>query len=224
MAKTQNEITNQVTDKYLSSLDPANTPDPSEIEERLIAETNKEYVLENTGRTGAHRINLLKSLTHTQVARILVELHHAVAIISSRTKNARPSDLDPLAIWQPETGTYTRSFDAIHKMIRLYNSGATVQFRKEVLASLRDVVPHVHRESSAQWVAVANGDFNRSTREVSHFSPERVFLTRLPIDYDHGAKNPVIHNEDGTDWDVDSGLLEIANGDQETLQLIWEMF
>lgn len=224
MAKTQNEITNQVTEKYLGSLDPANTLDPSKIEEDLIAETNTEFSVENTGRIGTHRINLLKALTHTQVAWILVELHHAVAIISSRSENARPSDLDPLAIWQPESGTYTQSFDAIHKAIRLYNSGATEQFRREVLAALRDVVPHVRRQTSAQWAAVANGDYNRNTGEVHDFSHERVFLARVPIDFDRDAQNPVIHNDDGTDWDVDSGLLEIANGDQGTLQLVWEMF
>jgi putative DNA primase/helicase len=220
---TENGIIEDVTATYLAELDRTALPSARQIEQDLIDRVNKEFIIDNVARLGGDKFRLLKQLTHKQVALILVELHKVVAVNSSRT--APDSGLDGIAIWQPSSGIYTQDIEVINKVASRYNNGSTIRFQKEVFAKLREEAPHVRREVSGKWAAVANGDYNRSTGELEEASPERVFLTRTPVKYVFDAKNTVIHNdEDGTDWDVDSGLMDIANGDPETLQLIWEMF
>ena len=56
------------------------------------------------------------------------------------------------------------------------------------------------------------------------FSPDYVFLSKIPIDYNPLAKNVVIHNKsDGTDWNVEDWLFELADEDVEMKDLLWKV-
>lgn len=231
--RTSNAITDSATARYLASLDPNDPPHHWEVEADLIELTNNELRIENAGRAAAvgqkadanqkNQIPLLRMLSHDQVAQILAHLHRVVRLIPSHAQDAVPSDNDPLVIYHPQSGIYLRSNDAIVAAAAKY-AGGGVQFQKDVLASLRVHARQLRHGTSHEWAAVANGDYHRATGVLLPFSPDRVFLSRVPVAYIQDAQNPVIHNDDDdTDWDVDSGLLAIADGDPGTEQLLWEL-
>jgi putative DNA primase/helicase len=227
VTRPQNTIVAETTAAYLAALDPACPPPPAQIEQELLNRTNAEFAIENAGRDPKHRIGLLNTLLPVQVAELLVGLHRVVRLYSQfaeEHETPSPDDNDPLLLWEPERGTYTRSDDAIGRVAALYNRGGDERFHKEVLAALRRRARYVRLAQGGRWAAVANGDLDRETLELHPFDPGRVFLSRIPVEWDPCAQSPVLHNDDdGTDWDFDSWLAEVADGDEGTEQLLWEL-
>lgn len=88
---------------------------------------------------------------------------------------------------------------------------------------LRVKAERVDRTQDRDLIAVNNGIFNYKTKELMPFSPDYVFLSKSHVDYVKNAPNPVIHNDaDGSDWDVESWIHEIAD-DDEVARLLWEI-
>lgn len=238
-ADTQNSVIENVTTVYLDGLLEAAArgealPHPQDIERELLEQVNANLRLLNAGRAvrvspraDANEKNqapLLKTLTFNQVARILVSLHGVRRLLASRAPGARPDKLDPVVVWDPEHGVYSPNVEHVFALAGVYNSSAGASFMKDVESAVRRLAPRIRRETSALWAPVANGDYERATGELHPFSPDRVFLSRSPVAYVADAENPVIHNDDdGTDWDVDTGLMEIADGDEEVYGQLWEV-
>jgi putative DNA primase/helicase len=223
MAKTQNEITKQVTTKYLAGLDLAKLPTPATIEESLIAATNKEFMVENTGRTGTHRINLLKRLSFSQVAQILITLHRVVRIAPSGKNTDR--DYDLLAIYVADgedEGIYATSEDQIRSIARWYNRELTINDSREVMTVLREEAPRVTRCSDRDLIAVNNGIFHYGTKQLQPFKPEYVFLSKARVDYIENALSPGIQTPDGDTWEVESWMHTLSD-DDEIVALLWEV-
>lgn len=232
--RSYNAIITSTTTEYLAKLDPDDPPHPWTVEADLLKATNAWLRLENTERSrdagaGAdfntrNHLSLLKTLTASQVAQILVTLHRVVRLVAAQARKEIRSDHDSIAMYVPLAGIYVRSEDTIRTVAARYNSG-TGHFYKDVLTHIRVQAPNVTTDSAHQWAAVANGDYHRATRELHPFSPERVFLSRVPVAYVPDAPNPIIRNEhDGTVWDVDSGILAIANNDSGTEAQLWDLF
>lgn len=231
--RSYNAILDAVTSDYLESLSPDDPPHPWDVEAELVERTNIELRIENSGRqpssgkragsNDANQLRLLHTLTVVQVARILVQLHRVVRLIPSSARDASASDEDPIVMYDQERGVYVRSDDAIASVAAKYTMSTANAYR-DLMAALRIYAPHRRHLSTGEWAAVRNGDYHRASRVLHPFSPERLFLTRGAVKYVEDAPNPIIRNEDdGTDWDVDSGILAIANGDPETEQQLWEL-
>lgn len=232
--RSYNAILDAVTTKYLESLSPDDPPHPWDVEADLVERTNNELRIENAGRrpdsekrrssNDGNSLRLLHTLTTVQVARILVQLHRVVRLIPSSAPDTSPSDQDPIVMYDEARGVYVRSDDAIAAVAAKYTMSTSNVYR-DLMAALRVYAPHRRHLSTAEWAAVRNGDYHRASRVLHPFSPDRLFLTRGGVDYVENAPNPIIHNDDdGTDWDVDSGIRAIANGDPETEQQLWELF
>lgn len=223
MATTQNEITKQVTTKYLSSLNLKNLPSPATIEESLIAKTNKEFALENTGRQGTHKINLLKRLSFSQVADILITLHRVVRIAPSGKNTDR--DLDLLAVYVDsgeDEGIYATSEDHIRSIGRLYNRELTINDAREVMTVLREEAPRVSRCSDRDLIAVNNGIFNYKTKELLPFDPTKVFLSKARVDYVAGALSPGYLTPDGDTWEIEEWMKTLSD-DPEIIDVLWQI-
>ncbi len=223
MARTQNEILIQTTSKYIAQLDRSNLPSPSRIEQELLDHTNGEFALENQGRTGTHRINLLKRLTFSQVAQLLIDLHHVVRIAPGGMNTDR--DYDLLAVYIPEgedAGIYATSEDQIRSIARRYNRELTLAEAKEVNTVLREEAPRVFRCSDRDMIAVNNGIFNYKTKEFMPFSPEYVFVSKSRVDYVPGAESPRINTPDGDEWEVEEWVRTLSD-DPEIVDLLWEI-
>lgn len=93
---------------------------------------------------------------------------------------------------------------------------------QDVLDKVERSVQTVEQTKDKHLFIANNGIYNQRTRELIPFSPDYVYLTKIPVDYDHNPVNPVITAPDGYQWDVESWIRELADdGDSETL--IWQV-
>lgn len=221
--RTENEIIADVTADYIVDLDPAALPPAVQIERELIAATNFAFGAENVNRVQGNKITLLKTLHFTQVAQLMISLHHVVKVAPSG-KNSDP-DFDLLAIYCPsgrDAGIYLTAEDDIRRVARGYNRQlTTVQFR-EVFTVLREAAPRVHRCADRDLIAVSNGVFNYQTKELGPFSPDLVFLSKCAVAYDPAATSPVIDTPDGDTWEVEEWMCSL-NDDDDVVELLWQI-
>lgn len=230
--RTARAIVEEQTKSYFSEL-ADDLPLPIEIEFDLLERTNNAFEEENYRRVDESRsrgrggrpatIRPLQTLSHVQVALVLAHAHSVRRLISAERATALASDLDPVVIYNQASGVYLRSTDAISAAISLYSDQGE-RFEKNVLKALRVAAPSVRLVNGADWVAVANGDYNRRTGELAPFSPARAFLSRGSVAYVADAPNPIVNNaEDGTDWDIENWFRAIADNDEETYAQLWQL-
>lgn len=224
MARPQNEIIRNVTQDYLATLDPKAPPSSATIEQELIDRVNAEINLENTGRAKDNKIVLLKKLTTSQIAQVMLRLHRVVRIAPSGKNSDR--DLDMLAIYcsdGEDEGIYLTSDDSFRIVARAYNYSLTTTDFKEVQAALTDGAPRTFRCSDRDMIPVKNGIFDYHSKKLRPFSPNLVFLSKSRVAYNATAVNvPITHPGDGTVWDVESWMQELSD-DPEVVELLWEI-
>ncbi|GAB5079726.1 DNA primase family protein [Arthrobacter sp. AD-310] len=224
MAVPQNEIIRSVTYEYLADIDPKNPPAPPIIERDLIDKVNASFTLENTGRAPGNKIVLLKKLTCTQIAQVMLKLNRVVRIAPAG-KNTDP-DYDLLAVYCDEgedEGIYLTSDSSFSRIARSYNYDLTTNDFKEVRAALMDGAPRTYRCDDKDLIAVKNGVFDYHSKTLRPFNPNLVFLCKSQVEYDANAINPVItHPGDKTVWDVESWMSSLSD-DQEIVELLWEI-
>lgn len=118
------------------------------------------------------------------------------------------------------------SNERLNALIRRYNPNASKKFILEVYACIKDseLLDKVEPTMDTNLVPVNNGvwDYNvwgsthdRAKAFISNTDPEYdkyTFMTKLPVDYDPDAENPVIHGEGG-DWDVMTWIDQLMNRD-----------
>lgn len=224
MAVPQNEIIRSVTQKYLADLDPKNPPTPALIEQEIIDKVNAEFSIENNGRAPGNKIILLKKLTCTQIAQVMLKLHRVVRIAPSGKNTDR--DYDLLAIYSSEgedEGIYLTSDDCFRTVARSYNYDLTTNDFREVHAALKDGAPRTYRCDDRDLIAVKNGVFDFHSKQLREFSPKLVFLSKSHVEYNPTAVNvPITHPGDKTVWDVESWMSELSD-DPEIVNLLWEI-
>lgn len=223
MPKTQNEHLFTVTAAHLASLDLANPPAPAVLEADLIRLVNAQFMLENAMRDKSDRMPLLRQLTFSQVAQVLVALHRVVRVAPNDKNTDR--DYDLLAIYMadgPDAGIYATSEDQIRSIARRYNRELTINGAREVMTVLREEAPRVVRCDDRDLIAVNNGVFDYRTKELHPHDPARVFLAKSRVDYVSGSVSPVIQTPDGDDWEVEAWMQTLSD-DPEIVELLWEV-
>lgn len=220
MAETQNEIISKVTAGYLAELDPADPPEPFEVERTLIDRVNKEFSVENAGRVRGNKIPLLQQLTYSQIAEVLMILHHARRI--APIGEDRDEDHPLLGIYNPATGLHETSDTSIKSMARRYNRHLRISGANEVLDLLRGAAPWRTVCDDHDLVAVQNGIFDYRTKTAHEFTPDYVFLVKTPVDFDPEAESPVIAMPDGEQWEVE-GWMRSLSDDAEVVELLWQV-
>ncbi|MET3172920.1 UNVERIFIED_ORG: putative DNA primase/helicase [Arthrobacter sp. UYCu721] len=224
MAVPQNELIRSATQRYLADLDLKNPPTPSVIEQELIDKVNVQFTAENIGRAPGNKIILLKKLTCTQIAQVMLKLHRVVRIAPSGKNTDR--DYDLLAIYASEgedEGIYLTSDDGFRSVARSYNYDLTTNDFREVHAALKDSAPRTYRCDDRDLIAVKNGVFDYHTKKLRPFSPNLVFLSKSQVEYNPNAVNvPITHPGDKTVWDVESWMTELSD-DPEIVELLWEI-
>ena len=225
-ARTKSEILHDVTATYLASIpNPKNPPTPREIESEILERIYIEYKLENDAKSdkGA-KWRYPDELHPAQIAQILSYLY-TIRRISCSGENA-DSEFDLLAIYHEtgiDAGIYTTSEGDFRTLARQYDYRLTSSGFEEVMSNLKDIVPHVNRCLDPDLIAVNNGIFNYSTKTLSDFNPDTVFLTKSRVNYNPKAKNITIHNDDdNTDWDVESWMDDLSD-DKEIVDVLWQI-
>jgi putative DNA primase/helicase len=235
-----NQVLTFVTHAYLADLDPDDAPDPTIIEQQLLALVNGVIDAENqkAPRTNM-KMSMLKSLTAQQVAQILLRLHRVVKITTAEMDTDTEYDL--LAVYQTSgdgEGTYTASEEILRSIARGYNFGLSLNDFKEVVAALREDAERVTRCRHRDLIAVDNGIFHYGTtplnitirgkdfyfepKTLHSFDPAIVFLSKSGVRYVENPEKVVIRHEDGTEWEV-CEWVETLSDDPEVVDLIWEI-
>lgn len=221
------EVIGEITTAYIEEIDPANTgapaPDANEIKHELLVRVNARFETINIDLKGHDRLTRLKTLTPSQIAHILMRLHHVVMIPAGLGGDKR---YDLLGIYSEsgiDEGLYVTSDLKIDEIAMRYNRELTISAGKEIRNALRIHAPQKKRCTDRDLVPVNNGVFDYVTKTLLPFSPDMVFLSKARVNLNPAALNPVIRNdEDGTDWDVESWIAELSD-DPEIVHLLWQI-
>lgn len=217
---TKNKVIRDCTLEYLDTIDVYNPPTPSMIEEDILTRVNIEFDVHNAN--SATKWRLMDALIPAQIAEIMLKLYNIVNI-SCAGEN---SSYDILAIYQEDgdnKGIYVSEEKAFTLIAQSFNFSMTKKDVDEVIRLIKDRAPRKCCNTDKDLIAVNNGIFDYKTKELLPFDPEFVFTAKSSVNYNPYATNVVIHNpDDGTDWDVESWIAEIAN-DTEIEQLIWQI-
>lgn len=122
----------------------------------------------------------------------------------------------------PDEGIYSTSETEIKKRIRVYRPDANEKFTREVIDILRAKAEHVERYQDTGLVPVNNGLFDRRTKTLLPFTPDRVYVTKCRVDYKDNPSNPVFTAPDGSTWDVETWMAELSDN-PEIVELLWQV-
>lgn len=224
MQRTKYQVLRETTLEYLETLDKNNPPPLDEIEQALLHNIELQFDLENSIKSKGRRWKIPEALSFPLIAEVLAALYPICTI--SCAKEDADKDYDLLAIYETEgedKGIYVTSEDTFRKLARKLNYCLTSRDFEELMKALRDIVPRKVRTIDPNLIAVENGIFDYKNKVLLDFSPDYVFLAKSRVAYNPNAVNVVIHNDmDGTDWDVESWMVELSD-DPEIVQLLWEI-
>lgn len=224
MSKTINNVLSAVTQDYLDQIDMNNPPTPKQIEEDILDNVKVIVGLENAVRSTGDKLRKPQYLNAPQIAMIMAKVHPICCVCTGGEDSDENNDL--LALYQTEgenKGIYVTRDSVFRQLARKYNFSLTNKDFSEIMIVLRDSVPRKARCEDPNLIAVNNGIFNYTTKELTPFTPDLIFLAKSKVNYNPNAVNPVIHNDDdNTDWDVESWMNELSD-DPEIVNLLWEI-
>lgn len=123
-----------------------------------------------------------------------------------------------VAMYQPHEGVYTRNTTLMKRVISWLEPKLNSNKADEVIYHLANNAEVREPTISRYLIPVKNGIFNLETKQLEPFSPEYVFTTKISTPYVESPFHPVI---DG--WDIESWLGSIACGDEEIVNLLWQV-
>lgn len=228
----------QDVDKWLEEL-LKDTPKP-DVPTLEVLETVKEAALNakianveeyNMSVSSRMRRRVPENLSELDVAAILLHL-----FTFRKIKMSNASDGELLTVYVPGStdiwklvttrngtaeGIYTSSTTLLEYLPTRLTIHKTREI-EEVLSMVARYAPIVETTNDSHLFPVNNGVFNQKTGILESFTPDYVFMSKIGIDYKKGLTNPVIQNPDGTQWDVESGLRELAVSD-DVNALFWQV-
>lgn len=220
----RNQVMQTITTQYLSQYTKDNHPEPKDIEKELVQLIKNEFLVVNTAQDKSTRWAIPSSLPPAVIADVMAALYHIY-----RVPLAGPdadSDTNVLAIYQQNNerhGTYSIKKEDFYCIAKQYNYTLSSKDFDEIYFQLEQSVPVRQLCSDPNIIPVNNGLFNHATKTLMPFNPEHVFLSKPHVNYSPVARPVVIHDDsDNTDWDVDSWLADIADNDDEILDLLWK--
>lgn len=226
MSVTFDQLLEELTTEYLELAVIAGLKDIKTVTHDLLSATNTAI----TAMASANKnkgIKALQHLTFAQIGECLIRLHNVINLSLDDTDD-QSERATILALYKEcgeEEGLY--HFDVsntqIKRLINMYYYSAKKNDQNEVLNYLRVHAPLEKICSDPNMIPVKNGIFDYDKKTLMPFSPGMVFRTKLKVAYNPDAVNVVIHNDaDGTDWDFDSWLRDVA-GDQELEEVLWQV-
>lgn len=199
--RTLNSILESAAHNTMAAFPDLRHAEPEAVETVFLDMARNELMGENTIRMSGDKLKYPQCIPNNLIALFMLNMYH---IVKLSFNGKQESDSCFLSIYQ-ETGegegTYTWNDDVICHIIMRFNHAITVKSMEEVKRILALKAPLMYPCEDRDLVAVGNGLFNYATKELLPFTPDKIFYTKSPIDYNENAKNVLIHNdEDGTDW------------------------
>lgn len=206
----------------------ARAMEPSDLTARLLARINAAIMAENARDKTHNRPQIKRSpiekLDFYCLAILVRRLFHVARLQVSETIDP---DADMLAVYDddptsPGFGTYSVSLERLRAKVRPYCISLTGRDWGEVVLALRDLAPRRRVVRDANLVAVKNGIFDFSSKELLDFDPEIAVMSKSPVALRFDAESPRITMPDGEEWDVESWM-ESLSDDPEIVALLWEV-
>jgi len=190
------------------------------IMDKLCRDFNENYAKTNH----VEKIRTPKTLSPKQIAQIMIKNNITVRIKSGEVGSDPDRDLIAVYCTKGENkGIYVTAESEIMKIIQEYSPLISKAGAESVIMILRSIAPRIDRTTDKDLIAVNNGIFDYKTKELKDFDPQFVFLAKSGVNYNPFARNITIHNdEDGTDWDVESWMMELSD-DPGIVTLLWQI-
>lgn len=207
--------------------------DATLISGEILTRSNREMMVRNRMITdNGFKYRKVKQLPPSAVARLIMA-NPGICIRKVRIPTIRmESDGQHIPAIRGDDGIFSYLLkdglnEKLNSSIRRYNPNASRQFILEVYACIRDSdeLEKVEPTMDEDLVPVNNGVWRYSIWEKTH-DWEQAFIsntdleydkytlfTKLPVDYDPDAKNPIIYNDDGSTWNVVDWLGQLGNRD-----------
>ncbi len=203
------------------------------VAQEILTRSNREMAKHNLEITDSKfKYSRVKQLPASLVA-LLVTSNTSICLRKVRIPMIRMGAEQYIPAVRGDDGVFSYLLkdglnEKLNVLIRRYNPNATKNYILEVYACIRDSekVEKVEPTMDENLVPVNNGvwDFDiwekthdRAQAFMSNTDPEYdkyTFTTKIAVDYDADAENPVIHSdEDGSEWDVITWIDGIFNSD-----------
>ena len=219
-----NAILRKTTAEYIANLDRENLPSPEDIEEELLQLINSKIKECNAIKSRQDKKHKeLETLPNSIIADVLLATNNIAKIDFANEVNDEHMLLTVYQTDGIDRGIYVSSSAAFKRIVRPLNYTASKRDIEEVCNILYENARIVKPNTDKDLIAVNNGIFNYATKTLQDFDPDIVFISKSHIDYNPGAQNITIHNDDdNTDWDVESWMQSLSD-DPEIVSLLWEI-
>lgn len=119
-------------------------------------------------------------------------------------------------------GTYVTNTRFMYEIMERIVPNFKNKDMQDVLDKIERSAPTVEQTKDRNLFIVKNGIYDQKTKELKDFSPDYVYLTKIPVDYDPNPINPTLVAPDGYKWDVESWIKDLAV-DEDTETLVWQV-
>lgn len=124
--------------------------------------------------------------------------------------------------FQKPQGIYATNEKLFHYIIRQITEDIRQKEIEEVLGIINTYAHEVSTTTDPHLFPVNNGVYNQKTGELEPFTESYVFLTKIAVDYNPLAQNPLIPEADGSQWDVESWIAGLSVS-PEVNDLLWQV-
>lgn len=217
--KDKSSVLSATISDYLEQFDPNNPPTPEQVRGELLGAIKAKFELENSVKESKWKIP--HTLPPRAIAEAMMRFNHVIRL--AWDNNCLTDDSCDIAVYQADSGLYRVSQEYLKSLIREYDPCISIHDVYEVVDIIGSEAPVKKRTIDSNLIAVNNGVFDCESKKLLPFSPDFVFTTKSPVNYNPQATNIVIHNDkDNTDWDVESWMNDLSD-DPEVVNLLWEV-
>src|SRR5699024_6575163 len=119
-------------------------------------------------------------------------------------------------------GIYVQVGDDLESKIKLMNSSFIEREVKSTIYSIKTSAEIVLPEMNGHIIPTLHGMYDTKNDKLIEYSEDYINTKKIPVEFKKDMENPIIREPGREDWDVESWLLDITDGDEEVKQLIWE--
>ncbi|MFA9414029.1 MULTISPECIES: phage/plasmid primase, P4 family [unclassified Streptococcus] len=152
-----------------------------------------------------------KPLAPTLVAGIMAELLTVCRIESDEGDK-------PVYFYDPDKGIYRHDKEFLRDFIYVIENRHNERRANDCIYFLTRKAPYRKLEDNPDLVIVGNGLYNRKSRQLLPYTPEKVFTSKIATNYTPIAKSPSIKG-----WAFEDWLLDLFDGNKELYQLALQL-
>lgn len=166
----------------------------------------------------------LDNFKFTALETVLLILTFAPIARLNLNEGSQTNNLALFNYFGQHAGTYQFDTAYFDELVLTINPNANAALFNMCRTILKTFAPEETEQKRKDLVVVGNGIYNKETKTLEPFRPDYVTTTKIATNYNPNAQLTTITNLDGTTWDVESWLKDLAgnisnNYDDDTYKL-----